>query len=231
PLKDRFGAQIRTHYPLDVGTELAVVHQEWRAPNLAGVRVEVPEHMAEIVATISHEARRHPNVNQRSGVSVRLSVANYETLVANALRRALRLGEADAVPRISDLLALTSSTAGKVEIETLDDSEGEAIIERLVRTAVLAVFRRRCRIDDHRELLAGFEQGGVVNVGDDVSSADYLDVVARFPALRAAAAPLAGSETPAAVASAVELVLEGLHLSRRLNKDAIGGRATYRSRV
>jgi magnesium chelatase subunit I len=231
PLKDRFGAQIRTHYPLDVDTELAVVHQEWHAPSVAGVRVEVPDHMAEIVATITHEARRHPSVNQRSGVSVRLSVANYETLVANAVRRALRLGEADAVPRVSDLLALASSTSGKVEIETLDDSEGEAIIERVVKTAVLAVFRGRCRIDDYRELLADFEQGGVVNVGDDVPSAGYLEVVARFPALRAAAAPLAGSETPAAVASAVELVLEGLHLSRRLNKDALGGRATYRSRV
>ena len=230
PLKDRFGAQIRTHYPLDVETELAVVGQEWRAPEIAGVRVEVPDHMAEIVATITHEARRNPNVNQRSGVSVRLSVANYETLVANAVRRALRLGEADAVPRVSDLLALASSTAGKVEIETLDDSEGGAVIERVMRTAVLTVFRRRCRIDDYRELLGGFEQGGVVNCGDDVPSKEYLEVLTRFPALRAAA-PLAGSETPAAIASAVELVLEGLHLSRRLNKDSVAGRATYRSRA
>jgi len=207
------------------------VDQEWRPPEIAGVRVEVPAHMAEIVATITHEARRNPNVNQRSGVSVRLSVANYETLVANALRRALRLGEADAVPRVSDLMALAASTAGKVEIETLDDSDGGAVIERVMRTAVLAVFRRRCRIDDYRELLAGFEQGGVVNVGDDVPSTEYLEVLSRFPALRAAAAPLAGSETPAAAASALELVLEGLHLSRRLNKDAVAGRATYRSRA
>jgi magnesium chelatase subunit I len=231
PLKDRFGAQIRTHYPLDVETELAVVDQEWQPPHVPGVRVEVPDHMAEIVATISQEARSHPNVNQRSGVSVRLSVANYETLVANAVRRALRLGEADAVPRVSDLPALASSTAGKVEVETLDDTEGEAIVERVVRSAVLSVFRRRCRIDGLRDLLAGFEDGGVVNVGDDVPSTEYLEVLSRFPALRAAAAPLAGSETPAAVASAVELILEGLHLNRRLNKDALGGRATYRSRT
>src|SRR5439155_26071119 len=106
PLKDRFGAQIRTHYPLDIATELAVVRQEWHTPAVGGGRVEVPDHMAEVVATISHEARRHPNVNQRSGVSVRLSVANYETVVANAVRRALRLGEDEAVPRVSDLAAL-----------------------------------------------------------------------------------------------------------------------------
>jgi magnesium chelatase subunit I len=231
PLKDRFGAQIRTHYPLDLDTELAVVRQEWQPPTIPGVRVEVPDHMAEIVGAISQEARRHPSVNQRSGVSVRLSVANYETLVANAVRRALRLGEADAVPRVSDLAALPASTAGKVEVETIDDGEGEAVIERVVKTAVVAVFRQRCPIDDYRELLAGFEDGGVVSVGDDVPSSEYLQVLARFPALRAAVAPLAGSETPAAVASALELVLEGLHLTRRLNKDAVGARATYRSRA
>jgi magnesium chelatase subunit I len=231
PLKDRFGAQIRTHYPLDVATELDVVRQEWQPPAVEGVRVEVPDHMAEIVATVSHEARRHANVNQRSGVSVRLSVANYETLVANAVRRALRLGEPDAVPRVSDLPALASSTAGKVEIETLDDSAGEEVLERIVKSAVLAVFRERCRIDDFRAVLAGFDEGGVVNVGDDVPSADYLDVLARFPALRGPAASLGGgSETPAALASALELVLEGLHLSRRLNKHAVGGGAAYRSR-
>ncbi|MGH9224347.1 MAG: sigma 54-interacting transcriptional regulator [Acidimicrobiales bacterium] len=232
PLKDRFGAQIRTHYPPDIETELAVVRQEWVPPVLPGVRVEMPDHMADIVATISQEARRHPNVNQRSGVSVRLAVANYETLAANAVRRALKLGEPDAVPRISDLFALIASTAGKLEIETLDDTEGDAVIERVLRSAVLAVFRSRCVIEDYRSVLAGFEEGGVVNVGDDVPSSDYLEALSRFPALQAAVAPLAvrGSETPANVASAVELVLEGLHLNRRLNKDAVAGRATYRAR-
>jgi magnesium chelatase subunit I len=229
PLKDRFGAQIRTHYPPDVETELAVVRQEWHAPALPGVRVDVPDYMAAIVAAISHEARGHPNVNQRSGVSVRLSVANYETLVANAVRRALRLGESDAVPRVSDLGALEASTAGKIEIETLDDTDGAAVLDRIVKAAVVDVFRRRCQAD-HRELLAGFEHGGVVHVGDDVPSADYLETLSRFPALRAPVAQLTPTETPAAVASAVELVLEGLHLTRRLNKDAVGGRATYRSR-
>ena len=230
PLKDRFGAQIRTHYPLDTATELAIVAQEASAAVMPGVRVEVPEHMTAIVAAISHEARHSPHVNQRSGVSVRLSIANYETLVANATRRALRLGEPEAVPRVSDLEALASSTAGKVEIEAFEEGRADATLDRLVKTAVLGVFKQRCPPERVREVLGDFDDETIVHTGDDVPSADYAEALRRLPALRAAVLPLAGSETPAAVASATELVLEGLHLSRRLNKDSVGARATYRSR-
>jgi magnesium chelatase subunit I len=233
PLKDRFGAQVRTHYPIDVATELAVVDQE--ATPLAalaglGVQVHVPPFMAEIVGTLSHLARASSHVNQRSGVSVRLTIANTETMVANAARRALRLGEPDAAPRVSDLDALVASTAGKVEIETLDEGQDEAIIERLVRSAVLTVFQQHIPLSQLRDVVATFDEGTVVHAGDDVPAAAYAQVLADVPALRAPVAALAGAETPAAVASAVEFVLEGLHLSRRLNKDAVAGRATYRSR-
>jgi len=235
PLKDRFGAQIRTHYPLDTESELAVVRQEARpldaaALGIPDLRVEVPEYMAEIVATVTHEARRSPHVNQRSGVSVRLTIANYETMVANATRRALRLGETLVVPRVSDLDALPASTAGKVEIETLDEGDDGAVLERIVRSSVLAVFRRRCPMDCLRDALAEFDGGTIIHTGDDVASADYVSALAMLPALREAVLPLAGGDDPAALASAAELVLEGLHLSRRLNKDAAGGRATYRGR-
>ena len=186
--------------------------------------------MAEIVATVSHEARRSPHVNQRSGVSVRLTIANYETMVAEATRRALRLGETVVVPRVSDLDALPASTAGKVEIETLDEGDDGGVLERIVKSSVLAVFRRQCPMERFREALAEFEGGTVLHTGDDVASADYVAALAGLPALRTAVLPLAGSASPAAVASAVEMVLEGLHLSRRLNKDASGGRATYRGR-
>src|SRR5205823_3734055 len=125
PLKDRFGAQIRTHYPLDVETEVEIANQEVRPLEAEGVRVAVPEFMTEIVATLSQLARQSPHINQRSGVSVRLTVANRETLVANATRRALRHGERDVVPRVSDLDALASSTAGKVEIEALEEGRDE----------------------------------------------------------------------------------------------------------
>jgi len=230
PLKDRFGAQIRTHYPLDVETELGVVHQEARPLEAPGLRVEVPEFMAQIVATLSHLARSSPHVNQRSGVSVRLSIANYETLVANAARRALRAGEKDVVPRVSDLEALAASTAGKVEIETLEEGRDEQVVERLVKAAVLTVFKERVSMDDVREVILAFDEGTVVHAGDDIASADYVATLAQLPALRSAVGALAGSETPAAVASATEFVLEGLHLSKRLNKDAVGTRATYRAR-
>ncbi len=235
PLKDRFGAQIRTHYPLDIELELDVVRQEARpldaaAVGIPGLRVEVPDHMADIVATVSHEARRSPHVNQRSGVSVRLTIANYETMVANATRRALRLGETLVVPRVSDLDALPASMAGKVEIETVDEGDDGAVLERILKASVLAVFRQRCPMERFRDALAEFDGGTVLHTGDDVPSADYVAALATLPALREAVLPLAGSEGPAALASAVELVLEGLHLSRRLNKDAAGSRATYRGR-
>ena len=230
PLKDRFGAQIRTHYPLDVETELAVVRQEAHPLDQSSLRVQVPDFMSEIVATLTHLARSSPHINQHSGVSVRLSIANYETLVANATRRALRLGEPDVVPRVSDLEALAASTAGKVEIESLEDGRDEAVVERLIKAAVLTVFKTRCPMERFSELLLVFDEGTVVHAGDDVPSKDYVDSLAQLPALRASVTDLAGSETPAAIASAVEFVLEGLHLSKRLNKEAVGPRATYRGR-
>jgi magnesium chelatase subunit I len=230
PLKDRFGAQIRTHYPLDVDTELAVVKQEARPNDRLGLRVQVPEFMSEIVGTISHLARQSPKINQRSGVSVRLSIANYETLVANAARRSLRLGEPDIVPRVSDLDALASSTAGKVEIETLEEGSDEQVVDRLIKQAVLTVFKARCPMDQFRDVVLAFDEGTVIHAGDDISSATYVEVLGRLPVLKAPVMALAGSETPAAVASATEFVLEGLHLSKRLNKESAGGRSTYRAR-
>jgi len=230
PLKDRFGAQIRTHYPLDIETELGVVHQEATPMERLGVRVEVPAFMGEIVATLSHLARQSPHINQRSGVSVRLSIANYETMEANAIRRALRLGEPDAVPRISDLDALASSTSGKVEIETLDEGRDEQVVDRLIKAAVLTVFKERCPIEQLRAIVDAFEEGTIVHAGDDVAAATYVELLNGMPDLRKQVLALAGGESPAAVASAVEFVLEGLHLSKRLNKDAVGARATYRGR-
>ncbi len=230
PLKDRFGAQIRTHYPLDVETEMEVVHQEARTGEGLGLRVQVPEFMVEIVGTLSHLARQSSKINQRSGVSVRLSIANYETLVANAARRSLRLGEPDIVPRVSDLEALVSSTSGKVEIETLEEGSDEVVVDRLIKQAVLTVFKARCPMDQFRDVVNAFDEGTVVHAGDDVTSATYVEVLSKLPVLKAPVMALAGSETPAAVASATEFVLEGLHLSKRLNKEAAGGRATYRAR-
>ncbi|MFN0093105.1 MAG: magnesium chelatase [Acidimicrobiales bacterium] len=231
PLKDRFGAQIRTHYPLDVDTEMEIVAQEVRTYEADGVTVRVPEHMNEIVATISQLARGSSNINQRSGVSVRLSVSNQETLVANATRRALEIGEELVVPRVSDLDALVASTAGKVEIDTLEDGREGKIVEDLLRGAVLSVFKDKVSPEGTRQILDAFESGVVVNAGEDVPAAEYVKLMQQIPALSAPVLGLTnGDETPAMIASAVELILEGLHLSKRLNKDAVGGRSTYRAR-
>ena len=229
PLKDRFGAQIRTHYPTGLDTEMAVVAQEAQTLSAPGVRITVPAYMAEVVAAITHQARRSPQVNQRSGVSVRLSIANQETLVANALRRALRLGEPEAVPRVSDLPALMPSTAGKVEIESLEEGREGEIVDRLMKGAVLETWRAWCRPERFRDLVAAFDGGLSVDTGDDVPSSVYAGF-ADLPGIKETLGDLDVGEAPAEIASAIEFVLEGLHLSKRLNKDAQAGRATYRAR-
>jgi magnesium chelatase subunit I len=232
PLKDRFGAQIRTHYPPDTVTELDIIHQEARPPvDAPGTpRVEVPAFMAEVVAELSQLSRQSPHVNQRSGVSVRLSISNYETLSANAVRRALRLGEAQAVPRVSDLAALIASTQGKVEIESLEEGREDRILNGLVSAAVLTVFRRRCPTEELGPVVNAFDDARVIHAGDDLPVTSYTDILVELPAIKAPVLALAGSETPGAVASAIEFILEGLHLTKRLNKEAAGTKATYRGR-
>ncbi len=232
PLKDRFGSQIRTHYPLEVATEMHIVRQEARTSSIGDVVVQWPEFMEEIISTISHTARASTHVSQRSGVSVRLSVSNYETLAANAVRRALRVGETQVSPRVSDLVALAASTAGKIEIESMEEGRESIILENIVKASVLQVFKQRVTSEKIRDVLAAFDEGVVAHAGEDVSSADYVGLFANVPALRdlvGLLVPADASQAPQA--SAVEFVLEGLHLSKRLNKDSSGARSTYRSRT
>jgi magnesium chelatase subunit I len=230
PLKDRFGSQIRTHYPLDTELEMAIIDQEARGLSAEGLQVNVPDFMTEIVAEISQLARRSPHVNQRSGVSARLSITNYETLVANAARRALLHGEREVVPRVSDLDALAASTSGKIEIETLDDGRDQQVLERILKAATLEVFRARVKPERLGPIVASFEDGAIVNTGEDIPAADYRDLLAKLDGMGAVLADLSVGESPAGIASGIEFVLEGLHLTKRLNKDAVGTRASYRGR-
>jgi magnesium chelatase subunit I len=232
PLKDRFGSQIRTHYPLEVATEMHIVRQEARTSSIGDVVVQWPEFMEEIISTISHTARASTHVSQRSGVSVRLSVSNYETLAANAVRRALRVGETQVSPRVSDLVALAASTAGKIEIESMEEGRESIILENIVKASVLQVFKQRVTSEKIRDVLAAFDEGVVAHAGEDVSSSDYVGLFANVPALRDLVGLLVSADASQATqASAVEFVLEGLHLSKRLNKDSSGARSTYRSRT
>lgn len=231
PLKDRYGAQVRTHYPLSVREELVIAEQERARFADAEERVTVPDYMAEVIGRLTHQARRSPEINQRSGVSVRMTIANLETARSAAFRRSLKLGEPDAVSRLSDLSALVASSRGKIELETVEEGREVEVVENLLKRAVLDTFNHRFPADGTASVVAAFDKGAAVTVGPELPSADYVRAAAGVPAL----APLLGklgaaNGSPGAVASAVEFVLEGLHLNRRLNRDESGGAATYRSR-
>jgi len=225
PLKDRYKAQVRTHYPREREHELAIVHQEAVAPGASDVEVFVPGFMDEIIGAMTFEARLSPDVNQSSGVSVRMSIANYETLMASAVLRAVRLGESEAVPRISDLQALEASTAGKIELEYAGAERSEfEVIREIMQRAVKVVFDEVLPLDGPAlegiaPVIESFEKGWRVEVSSTMPSDEYLAGLDEIAGLRAAAARLAGGESPARLASAIEFILEGLHLSNRLNKD------------
>lgn len=228
PLKDRYAAQIRTHYPKTRELELDVMRQEARLPQAGGLPAFVPAFMEEIVAEATLQARSSPDVNQTSGVSVRMSIANSETLVANALRRALRLGETEAVPRVSDLDALVQSTAGKLELEYAGEAKSEGdLVRDLFRRATRVVFEGKVPVEGVASVVEAFNQGWAVEVGSGVASSEYLDGLEQIHGLRDAAALLAGGDSPARLASGIEFVLEGLHLMNRLNKSSREGGARY----
>ena len=171
-------------------------------------------------------------LSRRSGVSVRVSVANLEVLIASALKRAVRLGESSAAPRVSDLGALLPATTGKIELETLgDESPEDRVVDRLLTRALYNVFSRTIDMDDLEELSESFESGLVIETGELVPSREYVRWMRETPGLDQAVARLVGDASPAVVASAVEFLLEGMHLHRRLNKERglLGGGGRYRA--
>jgi len=228
PLKDRYGAQIRTHYPRQIEHEIDIMEQERHRFDDADYEVSVPQYMKEIVVEITRLARRSPDINQRSGVSVRASIADYESLLANALRRAIRLEEKVVVPRISDLPYVIPAISGKVEFETVEEGKEEQILGRLIQGGVLAVFNRHFNVVELEEVVTRFKTGLSVEVSDTMASARYVKMAHDLPGLGPAMAKLCPVGTPALVASAVEFILEGLHLNKRLNKDRVAGRVHYR---
>ncbi|MBI4296155.1 MAG: magnesium chelatase [Chloroflexi bacterium] len=229
PLKDRFGAQIRTHYPSSIEDEIAIIEMEKRQFSGDDFESYVPQHMKEIIAEITHLARKSPDINQRSGVSVRVSIANYETILSNAIRRAVTLDEKLAVPRISDLPYLFSSTAGKIELESIDESKEDDLIEGLIRKSVLSVFNRHYQLPRLESIVTRFNNGFSVDVSDTMSAKFYLLMVREVAGLAEAIKTVSDSERPEVAASAVEFILEGLHLSKRLNKVKTEGKSVYRS--
>ena len=218
PLKDRYGAQIHTHYPRTIEEEIAIMEQErGRFPDEDSV--VAPDYMREIVAEITARARNSNEINQRSGVSVRVSIANYETLISNALRRSIRLGESVVCPRVSDLPYLIASLGGKIELETLGEGRGDRLVEDLTKRATLAIFGRYFgNLDELDDIVTAFDLGQTMETGQDVPAAAYVAAVERIDGLAETVSALAGSDArPEVVAAAVEFALEGLHLNRQLN--------------
>ncbi len=229
PLKDRVGSEIRTHYPKEIEHEIDIMETESNHFQSENLEVVVPSFMKEVIAQITHLARQSNDISQRSGVSVRVSISNYENVLSNAARRALRLKERQVAPRISDLPAIMASTCGKIELDAVGDIKEDRVVQKLINLAITEVFGEYFETKDFDQLVAGFERGLNVQVGDDVAAMEYVNQLSRVGGLSKAVDKLeARKGGPASIASAVEFILEGLHLNRRLNKDEVNGKTRYR---
>ena len=229
PLKDRFGAEVRTHYPLQLQDEISVIRQE-AVLGWPGAGVVVPDHLIEVVARWTRLVREAPQVDVRSGVSARFAVAAAETLAASALRRQAVTGEPQAVARVCDLPSVVAAARGKVEFESAEEGRELEVLHHLLRRATADTFRAHLAGLDLSGLQSRFEQGTTVETGDLVPAADLLAALGPVPGLAQLLQRLGvEEESPALAAAALELALEGLHLHRRLGKDELGGRTVYGS--
>ena len=216
PLKDRFGAEIRTHYMDQLDDEVSLVAQEARTT------AAVPEHLLEVVARFTRGVRESSAVDQRSGVSARFAIAAVETAAASALRRSALTGEAPAVTRICDLPAVVPTLTGKVEFEVDEEGREIEVLAHLLRRATVETFRHRLGASDLRGLIDRFDEGLVVRSGDLVPARELLDQVGPLPGLSQIMDLLGieeGAETPGLAAAALEFAMEGLYLNRRISKD------------
>ena len=227
PLKDRYGSQIHTHYPLDVKDEIAIMDQE-RSKFPEEDKLVIPDYMKETLAEITTQARLSSEINQRSGVSVRVTIANFETLLGNAVRRSIRNNEEWACPRVSDLSFIVASFAGKIELETFEEGRESRLTDDLTRRAVLRTFASYFEVDDLDAIVTAFDLGNRAETGSEKPGVDYADMVKNIDGMAQAVKKLTDDKRPEVIASAVEFILEGLHLSRKLNCDRSGESAVYK---
>lgn len=228
PLKDRYGAQVRTHYPTTVQQEVSIMEAERRQYGKEDVDVYIPAFMKEIIAEITHLARQSPDINQKSGVSVRVSIANYETVISNSIRRAIILNEKLAVPRISDLPYIHASTDGKIELESLEEVKEGKVVDDLVRKAVSAVFNRYYEPEKFSTVVAPFNDGLVVEVSETMDSRTYQGILNKLPSLDKMLKIIGVPDKPEASASAIEFILEGLYVNHLIKKTQVDNKTVYR---
>ncbi|SDO87355.1 magnesium chelatase subunit I [Pedococcus dokdonensis] len=223
PLQDRFGAEIRTHYPRELDDEMAVIRQE------AELVAQLPDHLVEILARFTRALRESSSVDQRSGVSARFSIAGAETVAAAALHRATRQGEPEAVARVVDLDSAVEVLAGKIEFETGEEGREQEILTHLLRTSIADTARRHLGGIDLALLVEALEGGATVTTGEQVAA---TDVLAGLPVLGEsdlydALAERLEAHNAGERAGAVELALEALYLARRVDKDSADGETVY----
>ena len=223
PLKDRFGAEIRTHYLTELPDELALLRQE------AKLTAQVGDHLLEVLARFTRNLRESASVDQRSGVSARFTIAAAEAVAASALRRSARTGDSEPVARICDVAPVLPTLLGKVEFEMGEEGRERPVLDHLLRLATAATYKDRLAGLDLSGFTAVFSEGAVVETGELVAATDVLGQLGSVPGLFKVLSRL-GYEDGASrgqVAAAAEFTLEGLYLTRRLDKQTVGGRTVY----
>ncbi|MEU7476076.1 sigma 54-interacting transcriptional regulator [Lentzea sp. NPDC042327] len=215
PLKDRFGAEVRTHYPLEVDAEVDMVRQE------AELVAEVGDHLLEIIARFVRHLRESSSIDQRSGVSARFAIAAAETVAASALRRSALIGETPAIARPIDLESVPDVLRGKLEFEAGEEGREDEVLVHLLRRSIADTARARLAGLNLRTLAEAVSDGHPVATGDRVHAGDLLAALPELPVLHEVAARLGAGpkDPPGRIASAVELALESLYLTRHLSKD------------
>ena len=223
PLKDRFGAEIRTHYLTELEDEVALLRQE------AVLVAEVGDHLLQVLARFSRHLRESSSVDQRSGVSARFAIAGAEAVAASALRRSARTGESDAVARVGDLTVVLPTLLGKIEFEMGEEGRERAVLEHLLKLSTASTFRDLLSGLDLSGFTAVFAEGGVVETGELVPAADLLTQLGTVPGLSKVLQRLGYDDAASRgqVAAAAEFALEGLYLTRRIEKDTVAGRTVY----
>jgi magnesium chelatase subunit I len=229
PLKDRFDVQIRTHYPRKRKYEIQIMEQEVRTLNLDGLSTIVPDFIKEIIAEITFQARRSQDINQHSGVSCRVSIRSYEAIVGSALRRSLEFSEERVVPRITDIEATFPAIAGKVEMEyeAVDENQADIIVN-LTKQAIKVIFDTHFKLEQLASITDAFENGVTAEISRNQPSKDYLPAFNVIPGMEDAVGTLVDPANPAEASAAIEFILEGLHLSNKLNREVIEDRMVYK---
>jgi magnesium chelatase subunit I len=229
PLKDRFDIQIKTHYPQDRKIEIEIMEQEARLSSSDTLEIHVPLFIKDILAEMTIQARTSPDISQHSGVSCRATIRSFEAIMGSAFQRCLELGEKKLVPRITDIESTFPAIEGKLELEYGGkDKKTSEIVEELARRAVKVVFDERFNVEDLSPLVDSFNNGIGAEVSQLIPSKEYMDGLKNVPGLKEAVKSLVDPEDPSEASSAIEFILEGLHLSNKLNREVVAGKRIYK---